>query len=106
MQWTLPVLMLTAKDAIEDKIQGLDLGADDYLTKPFDFGERLARIRALLRREMKEKTVTHLANIFDVYIRYLRKKIETGIPKAEGPRLKNFPEARVRVPGLLMFSKK
>ncbi len=53
-----PVLMLTAKDAIEDKIQGLDLGADDYLTKPFDFGELLARIRALLRREMKEKTVT------------------------------------------------
>lgn len=45
-----PVLMLTARDVVEDRITGLDLGADDYLTKPFDFGELLARIRALLRR--------------------------------------------------------
>lgn len=45
-----PVLMLTARDAIEDKIYGLDAGADDYLTKPFEFGELLARIRAILRR--------------------------------------------------------
>lgn len=46
----LPVLMLTARDATEDKITGLDAGADDYLTKPFAFDELLARIRALLRR--------------------------------------------------------
>jgi two-component system copper resistance phosphate regulon response regulator CusR len=45
-----PILMLTARDAVEDRIEGLNLGADDYLTKPFDFGELLARIRALLRR--------------------------------------------------------
>jgi two-component system copper resistance phosphate regulon response regulator CusR len=45
-----PILMLTARDAIEDRIQGLDTGADDYLVKPFDFHELLARIRALLRR--------------------------------------------------------
>ena len=45
-----PVLMLTARDATEDKIRGLDTGADDYLTKPFEFGELLARIRAILRR--------------------------------------------------------
>ncbi|MEP6901667.1 MAG: response regulator transcription factor [Actinomycetota bacterium] len=45
-----PVLMLTARDAVEDKITGLDFGADDYLTKPFAFKELLARIRALLRR--------------------------------------------------------
>jgi len=45
------VLMLTARDAIEDKIKGLDLGADDYLIKPFDFGELLARIRAIIRRK-------------------------------------------------------
>ena len=45
-----PVLMLTARDTVSDKITGLDHGADDYLTKPFDFEELLARIRALLRR--------------------------------------------------------
>ncbi|HVE59268.1 MAG TPA: response regulator transcription factor [Pyrinomonadaceae bacterium] len=45
-----PVLMLTARDAVEDKIAGLDFGADDYLTKPFAFDELLARLRALLRR--------------------------------------------------------
>lgn len=47
----LPILMLTARDTEGDKIQGLDVGADDYLTKPFSFGELLARVRALLRRE-------------------------------------------------------
>ncbi len=46
----IPILMLTARDETEDKIRGLDAGADDYLTKPFEFGEFLARIRALLRR--------------------------------------------------------
>lgn len=46
----LPVLMLTARDAVEDRIAGLDHGADDYLTKPFEFRELLARLRALLRR--------------------------------------------------------
>ncbi|HXM33681.1 MAG TPA: response regulator transcription factor [Pyrinomonadaceae bacterium] len=46
----IPVLMLTARDALEDRIGGLDTGADDYLTKPFEFGELLARLRALLRR--------------------------------------------------------
>ena len=46
-----PILMLTARDAIEDRISGLDIGADDYLTKPFEFRELLARLRALLRRQ-------------------------------------------------------
>lgn len=45
-----PILLLTARDTIEDKVQGLDAGADDYLTKPFAFAELLARVRALLRR--------------------------------------------------------
>jgi len=45
-----PILMLTARDAVEDRINGLDSGADDYLTKPFEFRELLARLRALLRR--------------------------------------------------------
>ena len=46
----MPVLMLTARDAVEDRVVGLDCGADDYLTKPFEFRELLARLRALLRR--------------------------------------------------------
>jgi DNA-binding response OmpR family regulator len=45
-----PILMLTARDAVDARIQGLDAGADDYLVKPFDFGELLARLRALVRR--------------------------------------------------------
>ena len=52
--WT-PVLMLTARDAIEDKIEGLDTGADDYLVKPFAFSELLARLRALARRAPAER---------------------------------------------------
>jgi two-component system copper resistance phosphate regulon response regulator CusR len=47
---TVPILMLTARDAVRDRITGLDAGADDYLTKPYDFHELLARVRALLRR--------------------------------------------------------
>jgi two-component system copper resistance phosphate regulon response regulator CusR len=47
---TVPILMLTARDAVESRIEGLDCGADDYLVKPYDFGELLARLRALLRR--------------------------------------------------------
>jgi heavy metal response regulator len=47
---TLPILLLTARATVVDKVRGLDLGADDYLTKPFEFAELLARVRALLRR--------------------------------------------------------
>ena len=50
-----PVLMLTARDAVGDRIEGLDAGADDYLAKPFAFGELLARLRALLRRGATER---------------------------------------------------
>jgi len=50
-----PILMLTAKDTVADRIAGLDSGADDYLVKPFAFGELLARLRALLRREAARK---------------------------------------------------
>jgi len=131
-----PVLMLTARDAIEDRVRGLDSGADDYLVKPFAFQELLARIRALLRRSGEVKTtrlqvgdllldtLTHRAtrgeraieltareyavleflmrhagqvlsrtqiaehvwnydfystsNVVDVYIRYLRRKVDEG----------------------------
>lgn len=59
-----PILMLTAKTATDDKVAGLDSGADDYLTKPFAFAELLARIRSLLRRGAMEKsTVLTLADL-------------------------------------------
>ncbi|WP_431022910.1 heavy metal response regulator transcription factor (plasmid) [Erwinia rhapontici] len=54
-----PVLFLTAKDNVSEKIKGLDLGADDYLLKPFDFAELLARIRTLLRRNRSLTSGTH-----------------------------------------------
>src|SRR5437016_5129630 len=46
---TTPILMLTARDALQDRVRGLDIGADDYLPKPFEFSELLARVRALIR---------------------------------------------------------
>jgi two-component system copper resistance phosphate regulon response regulator CusR len=59
-----PVLMLTARDAVEDRINGLDMGADDYLTKPFEFGELLARLRALLRRGSElSATIINIADL-------------------------------------------
>ena len=134
----LPVLLLTARDSIEDRVKGLDAGADDYLVKPFAFEELLARLRVLLRkptaekgtvlqvgdlclhldtrrvyrgeREIalsskeysllrylmqnagivlsREKLETHVwdydysggSNVIDVYIRYLRRKIDEGEP--------------------------
>ena len=51
-----PIIILTAKDTVVDKVTGLDVGADDYLSKPFSFDELLARIRALLRRSQEYKT--------------------------------------------------
>lgn len=61
---TVPIILLTAKNTTNEKIQGLDAGADDYLTKPFAFGELLARVRALLRRP--EATLTPTLTIGDV----------------------------------------
>lgn len=69
-----PVLMLTAKDGIDDKVKGLDLGADDYLIKPFDFDELSARIRAITRR--KFGNTTNILQIDDLIID-INKKIVT-----------------------------
>ncbi len=137
---TVPVLFLSAKDSVEDRVQGLDCGGDDYLVKPFAFAELLARIRVLLRKNSgiktnrltagdlimdvdthtvqrggrnivlsakefqllhyllvnkgivlsRERLTNHIwdfgydgvSNIIDVYIRYLRKKIDEGFDQA------------------------
>lgn len=68
-----PVLMLTAKDTVVDRVIGLDSGADDYLAKPFAFDELLARVRALLRRNSSEK---------DVVLKVLDLKLDTQSHKA------------------------
>jgi two-component system, OmpR family, copper resistance phosphate regulon response regulator CusR len=56
-----PILMLTARDAVSDLITGLDAGADDYLTKPFHFGELIARLRALMRRRSRPLLAEHIS---------------------------------------------
>jgi two-component system copper resistance phosphate regulon response regulator CusR len=60
----IPILMLTARDTVQDKVKGLDLGADDYLPKPFDFDELMARIRALMRRDRVHRSrIIHVDNL-------------------------------------------
>ncbi|CAM3151261.1 MULTISPECIES: response regulator transcription factor [Streptobacillus] len=68
-----PVLMLTSKNQIEDKIKGLDLGADDYLSKPFDFEELTARIRAIIRR--KYDNLSYEIKIHDLILDTMKKTV-------------------------------
>ncbi|MGN6126267.1 MAG: response regulator transcription factor [Humibacter sp.] len=60
---TIPILLLTARDAVEDRVFGLDSGADDYLTKPFAFAELAARMRALLRRDASNNPTMRVGNL-------------------------------------------
>lgn len=60
---SIPIILLTARDAVTDRVQGLDSGADDYLIKPFDFAELGARIRALLRRDAGQKTYIEVGDL-------------------------------------------
>ncbi|WP_019907869.1 MULTISPECIES: response regulator transcription factor [Thermoanaerobacter] len=71
-----PVLMLTAKDATEDKVKGLDTGADDYMTKPFELCELMARIRALLRREAPTKSP--ILKVADLELNTLTRQVKRG----------------------------
>lgn len=71
-----PVLMLTAKDATEDKVKGLDTGADDYMTKPFESCELMARIRALLRREAPTKSP--ILKVADLELNTLTRQVKRG----------------------------
>lgn len=80
-----PVLMLTARDAVPDRIRGLDAGADDYLTKPFDFDELLARLRALIRRNHGESS--NRIDLGDVNVDLAARAIsQSGEPVSLTPR--------------------
>ncbi|MBF0485411.1 MAG: response regulator transcription factor [Candidatus Omnitrophica bacterium] len=72
-----PILMLTARDAIEDKVSGLDSGADDYMTKPFSFEEFLARVRSLLRRGAEQKS--NILKVADLELNQLTHKVKRAL---------------------------
>lgn len=74
----IPVLMLTALGTLDDKVTGLDSGADDYLTKPFHFQELLARMRALARRNIPEKTFDQIIKVADLEINIDSKQVKRG----------------------------
>jgi DNA-binding response OmpR family regulator len=71
-----PIIMLTAKDTVEDRVQGLDSGADDYLVKPFALNELRARLRALLRRDANEKS--SVITVADLTLDTAAHKVERG----------------------------
>ena len=77
----MPILMLTARDTVEDRVRGLDSGADDYLVKPFAFSELLARVRALLRREASSKTPK--LQVGDLVMDTLAREVQRGQKKIE-----------------------
>ena len=70
----MPVLLLTAKDQVEDRVKGLELGADDYLVKPFSFAELLARVRTVLRRGRQGMEATQL-KVLDLELDLLRRRV-------------------------------
>jgi two-component system, OmpR family, response regulator len=96
-RWT-PVLMLTARDAVEDRIAGLDVGADDYLTKPFSFAELLARLRAIVRRGPVERPT--ILEVGDLRLDPATKQVWRGTTEVE-LTAKEFAllEAFMRRPG-------
>jgi len=88
-----PVLMLTARDAIEDRVRGLDAGADDYLAKPFSFAELLARLRALARRGSTERPAVLEAGdlVLDPATRHVtRAGVEISLSAKEFSLLETF----------------
>jgi two-component system copper resistance phosphate regulon response regulator CusR len=71
-----PVLLLTARDTVADKVEGLELGADDYLSKPFAYAEFLARIRSLLRRA--PRAIKDLLRIADLEVDLIKRRVKRG----------------------------
>jgi two-component system copper resistance phosphate regulon response regulator CusR len=98
---SIPILMLTARDAIEDRVKGLNVGADDYLPKPFDFSELLARVRALLRRDKLNKG--GLIRISDLEIDTFKRRVTRGQQEiALTPREFSLLEALARSEGQVL----
>ena len=96
-----PVLMLTARDSLEDRIRGLDVGADDYLVKPFAFSELLARLRALLRRPPLQADTT--LRVGDLELDVARREVRRGGKPIElSPREFSLLEYLTRHPGLVL----
>lgn len=75
---TIPIVMLTALSAIDDKIEGFDAGADDYIVKPFEFKELLVRIRALLKRIYTNMPVGNILRVGDLVINFDSKEVSRG----------------------------
>jgi DNA-binding response OmpR family regulator len=73
-----PVLILTSRDAVEDRVRGLDAGADDYLVKPFAFAELVARLRALLRRNLADRDVLLRADTLELDL-LARRVVRAGV---------------------------
>ncbi|WP_175939186.1 heavy metal response regulator transcription factor [Caballeronia sp. BCC1704] len=76
-----PVLLLTARDTVDDKVEGLEAGADDYLSKPFAYAELLARIRSLLRRA--PRAVKDILRIGDLEIDLIKRRVKRGETRLE-----------------------
>ena len=96
-----PVLLLTVRAAVEDKVLGLDAGADDYLTKPFAFQELLARVRALLRRRAEAEAV--ILRVADLTLDPARRLVSRGEGKIElTPREFTLLDYLMRNPGRVL----
>ncbi|WDD93637.1 heavy metal response regulator transcription factor [Burkholderia sp. FERM BP-3421] len=76
-----PVLLLTARDAVEDKVEGFELGADDYLAKPFAYAEFLARVRSLLRRS--PRVARDRLTIADLEVDLIRRRVQRGATRID-----------------------
>ena len=102
MEIQTPVIFLTAKDSEKDIVQGLDLGADDYITKPFSFNELLARIRALLRRE-KSSGFSSKLQVADLILEIDRHRVLRGSTRIElTPKEYALLELFMRHPGQII----
>jgi two-component system, OmpR family, response regulator len=74
----IPIVMLTARDDVRDKISGLEMGADDYITKPFDPKEVVSRVRAVLRRTEEQTSITKPIHICDLSIDLEKRRVQRG----------------------------